>query len=243
MKPIFYKELRDQLAGYSGTAILGVFILLLGIYLWIYNGDANLLNYGFADMAPFFEVLPPLLALLISALCMGSFAQEQSRGTMEILMTTPVGFTRLFMGKLVAVLLIIFLVLLLTSTTAVSLHVLARDGQALDAGSALCGYLGAFLMALTFITTGLFCSSLVQNQVLAFVLSLVLNLAFFYGPQGLISVTMAQTEWLALGGQYHYDVFTRGILSSFGVTYFVSVALFFFALSEIIHRYRKNRLR
>jgi ABC-2 type transport system permease protein len=240
---IYKKELRDLLSGYTGSILLSCTLLVAGLWLWAFNSDANLLNYGFVDLAPFFTVMPPLFLLLAAALSMGSFSLEHQRGTIELLETRPLSYRQLFWGKWLAIASLLALTLLATISMPLTLDFLAQAGDSMDLGSTLNGYLGLLLLAVMFVSIGTSCSALVKNPVVAFVISAFLMALIFYGPDGLTGVTANNLTIEKWGGLYHYRTLVRGILDVASLVYFLSVSVFFFALSESIHSYRKNKAR
>ena len=99
MYPILKKEFNSFFSSPIAYLAIGVFLVMNGLFLWVFNGDFNLLNAGFADVNSFFFLAPWLLLFLIPAITMKSFADEFNNGTIEILQTKPISNWQIVLGK------------------------------------------------------------------------------------------------------------------------------------------------
>ncbi|MFT4838458.1 MAG: ABC-2 type transport system permease protein [Nonlabens sp.] len=233
MKAIFLKELNGFFASLTGYLVIGIFLMISSLFVFVFKGEYNILDYGFADLAPFFLIIPWLFTFLIPAITMRSFTLERNLGTLEMLVTRPISTRRLVAGKYFASLVLIVIALIPTLVYVWSLGQLGETANNLDYGSTFGSYLGTILLAMSYTAIGVFSSTVTSNQVVAFLLSAVLCFILYFGFEGLSSY-LSDSDFLAfLGLKYHYESMARGVIDTRDVIYFLSVAVLFFALSEI----------
>jgi ABC-2 type transport system permease protein len=167
-----------------------------------------------------------LLIFLVSALTMRLWSEEQKTGTLELLLTLPVPIHRLVVGKFLASLALVALALLLTMSLPITVSQLGE----LDWGPVIGGYIGALCLGAGFCAVGLFASSLTRNQIVAFIIGMIIcfclttvdQMLFFF--PGKIVAFMSH-----LGAGTHFENISRGIVDSRDLIYFLSlvfVALF-----------------
>ncbi|ALM20228.1 ABC transporter permease [Nonlabens sp. MIC269] len=241
MRAIFIKEWNGYFSSITGYLIIGLFLLILGLVLFVFRGEFNLLDYGFADASPFFSLLPWLFLFLIPAITMRSFTTELQLGTMEMLYTSPLSMRAIIGGKFMASFLMILVALVPTILYILSLGWLGNPQFNIDLGSVLGSYLGALLLAASYVSIGLFASSLTSNQIIAFLLAAVLSFVMYFGFEGLASQLSSNDLVESLGMKYHYSSLSRGVLDTRDVTYFIVICVFFFALSENILTLKRKR--
>ncbi len=233
MKAIFIKELNGFFSSLTGYLVIGIFLIITSLFIFIFKGEYNILDYGFADLAPFFLIIPWLFMFLIPAITMRSFTIERNLGTLEMLSTRPISTKKLIAGKYLAALVLIIIALIPTLIYVYSLGQLGETTNNLDYGSTFGSYLGAILLAMSYTAIGVFSSTVTSNQIVAFLLAAVLCFIFYFGFDGLNNY-LADNDFLAsLGLKYHYESMARGVLDTRDIIYFLSVAVLFFALSEI----------
>lgn len=236
MKAIFLKELRSFFTGITGYLVIGIFLVLSGLFLFVFEGDFNLIDFGFADLAPFFLLIPWLFIFLIPAITMRSFTIERNLGTLEMLVTRPISLRGLIFGKYLAALCLISVALVPTFIYVYSIGALGEVRNNLDYGVTIASYLGAILLATAYTAIGILCSSVTSNQIVSFLLAAVLCFFMYYGLEGLSSYMGTSDGLAALGLKFHYESIARGVLDTRNVVYMLSVALFFIALSELVLR-------
>src|SRR5690242_10649369 len=146
MWPVCKKEFRQFFSSLTGIIALAVFLLLNGLYLFVFP-DTNILDFGYATLDNFFAFAPWIFTFLVPAITMRSFSEEFKAGTYEILQTRPLGHGPLIMGKYLGALLIVFLALLPTLVYAVSIQALAAGNAGIDTGGAIGSYIGLFFLA------------------------------------------------------------------------------------------------
>jgi ABC-2 type transport system permease protein len=188
------------------------------------------------QMRQFFAFLPLLLALLMPALAMRVVAEERRRGMWEIVSTLPLRTSEVILAKFAAVWVTGLFLLAPTLLFAVTVGSLGE----LDPGPVVSGYLGAVLLAAVYGAVGVFASSVSTNETVPLVLGLVISLFLALLNQFLILIPtelVGVLEFLSVG--YHFDGFTRGIVDSRSVVYFVTLAVGFLVVS----RYQLGRRR
>ncbi|BAO56297.1 gliding motility-associated ABC transporter permease subunit GldF [Nonlabens marinus] len=233
MKAIYLKELRGFFCSLSGYLVICIFLLISSLFVFVFDGEFNVLNYGFADLTPFFLLIPWLFMFLIPAICMRSFTVERDLGTLEILLTRPISIRSLIGGKFLAALSLIFIALIPTLIYVITIGELGTSSYNIDLGSTLGSYLGTLLLALGYTSISIFCSTITSNQIVAFLAAAVLCFAIYFGFEGAAGYVSSDTLLPSFGMKFHYESMARGVLDTRDVIYFVSVAVFFFALSEI----------
>jgi ABC-2 type transport system permease protein len=241
MFTILQKELNAFFSSLMAYAIIGFFLLLMGLWMWVFP-ETNVLDGGYADMQALFRFSPYIFMFLIPAITMHSLAEEQSVGTLEILLTTPLSSAQIILGKYFASLIIILLTLLFTSTYYFSVYQLGNPPGNIDTAAVVGGYMGLMLLAAVFVAIGLWTSSLTQRQIIAFLLG-VLNCFLLY--QGFDAWTTLQT-WKSyslliaqLGIHYHYEALSRGVIDTRDLLYFVSMTMVFLFATGLVLNYRK----
>lgn len=233
MKAIYLKEIRGFFSSLSGYLIICIFLLVSGLFVFVFDGEFNVLNYGFADLTPFFLLIPWLLMFLIPAICMRSFTVERELGTLEILLTRPISIRGLIGGKFLAAFTLIVLALIPTLIYVITVGELGTTTYNIDLGSTFGSYLGALLLALSYTAISIFASTITKNQIVAFLVAAMICFAMYFGFEGIAGYMSSDTFLASLGMKYHYESMARGVLDTRDVIYFLSVGVFFFALSEI----------
>ena len=115
MKAILLREINSFFGFPLFYLVIAIFLLLNGLFLWVFDGDFNILNSGFADLSPFFTLAPWILIFLMPAVTMRSFSDEKKQGTLELLLTKPLSIAEIVNGKFFAALLLIFIAIIPTS--------------------------------------------------------------------------------------------------------------------------------
>ena len=213
---IFEKEFKTYFVSPIAYIVISIFLLVTG---WFFFMTFFLFNQ--ADLRNFLALLPITFSFVVPAITMRLFSEELNVGSYEILLTMPVTFRQVVLGKYLAS--VVFVVALLIPTLAYPVTV-ALLGE-LDWGPVLGGYIGAVLLGAAFSAIGLFASSLTRSQIIAFItgmaicssLTLIDKMLFFL-PQILLGILQY------LGADYHFRNISKGILDSRDVLYFLSVS-------------------
>lgn len=234
MKVIIKKELFSFFTSSMGYMAIGFFLVLNGIFLWIINNDFNILQAGFADLNSFFYLIPWIFIFLIPAITMKMIADEYRLGTIEILKTKPISLWNIILGKYFAALILVVISLLLTTTYIYTIFVLANPIGNIDFGVIIGSYFGLLLLASSYTSIGIFTSSLSQNQMIAFILAVVISYFLFFGLEHLNQFFDTDTFYIQqLGFYHHYKSISKGVIDTRDLIYFMSVTFFFLYLTKL----------
>ncbi len=235
MFSLIKKELSAFFASAVGYLVIGLFLLANGLLLWIFKSDYNILNTGFADINSFFSISPWLFFFLIPAITMRSFVDEKNLGTYELLKTKPISTTQLVLGKYFGDLLLILLALLPSFIYIFSINQLANPVGNIDFGPIIGAYLGLIFMASSYTAIGIFASAISQNQIIAFLITVVICMIFYFGFEALSNFHLFKGFNLGLVGmKYHYESISRGVLDTRDLIYFISISLIFLGITHKI---------
>ncbi|MDG1227077.1 MAG: gliding motility-associated ABC transporter permease subunit GldF [Polaribacter sp.] len=232
MFAILKKEINSFFASPIAYLVIGVFLLINGLFLWVFKDDFNVLNAGFADLNSFFFLAPWVFLFLIPAITMKSFADEFSNGTIELLKTKPISDWKIVFGKFWASLFLVFVALLPTLTYAYTIYQLANPVGDIDFGSIIGSYIGLLFLAATYTSIGLFTSTLSKNQIVAFILGVMITFFLFYGFDA-ISISLDNELTIKkLGINEHFKSISRGVIDTRDIIYFLSVTVFFLFITK-----------
>jgi ABC-2 type transport system permease protein len=209
------KELKDYFISPIAYIVISIFLLVTGWFFF-----ATFFYYNQADLRNFFDLLPITFSFFIPAVTMRLFSEELNVGSYEMLLTLPVTFNDILVGKFLAG--VFFVAAALVPTLAYPICV-ALMGQ-LDWGTVAGGYMGALLLGSAFTAVGLFASSLTRNQIIAFIvgmaicftLALIDKMLFFF-PRPMLGVIGY------LGADFHFKNIAKGIIDSRDILYFLSI--------------------
>jgi ABC-2 type transport system permease protein len=236
MLAVFKRELFSFLHSQMAYIIIGVFLTACGLLFWVFP-DTSILSYGYAEMEGFFSLVPYLFMFLIPAVAMRTFAEERKEGTYVLLATRPLTDWQIIGGKYLACLLIVLFAILPTVIYYFSLYQLGLPKGNIDSGAVIGSYIGLFLLGSAFVSIGVFASSLVKNQMIAFAIATLLCFFTFSGFDSISRITFFEplnTEIQNLGISEHYQSISRGVLDSRDLVYFTTFVFLFLAATKII---------
>ncbi|WP_396150214.1 gliding motility-associated ABC transporter permease subunit GldF [Flavobacterium sp.] len=241
MKAILLREIKSFFGSPIGYMVVAIFLILNGLFLWVFEGDFNILNSGFADLNPFFTLAPWILIFLIPAVTMRSFSDEKKQGTIELLLTKPLSSWQIVNGKFIGAFLLIIIALI---PTLVYVFVISNYGSpegSFDLGSTVGSYFGLLFLVASYTSIGLFTSTLSENQIVAFIIAVFLCFLFYFGFEGLSTLTASFSDFVAsLGMDFHYKSISRGVIDTRDVLYFISVTVLFLAATVYQLKSMKN---
>ena len=232
MFAILKKELNSFFASTIGYLVIAIFLIINGLFLWVFNGDFNILNAGFADLNSFFFIAPWFFLFLIPAITMRSFSDEFRLGTIEILKTKPITDWQIVIGKYFGALLLIILALIPTLIYAYSIIQLSYPVGNIDIGSIIGSYVGLLFLASAYTAIGIFTSSISQNQIVSFILAIVISFFIYYGFEALADLGISESL-RQFGMHAHFESISRGVIDTRDIIYFVSVTIFFLFISKL----------
>ncbi|MDB4924968.1 gliding motility-associated ABC transporter substrate-binding protein GldG [Mucilaginibacter sp.] len=234
MYSILKKEITSYLSSLVAYVTIGVFLLVLGLFLWVFP-DSSLLDYGYAGLDGLFSTAPYLFMFLIPAITMRSLAEERKEGTFELLLTRPLTDLQIVLGKYFAAVLLVLFALVPTLTYYYSVYVLGTPQGNIDTGAVIGSYIGLFLLGAAFAAIGLFASSITKNQIIAFTIAVFLCFFFYSGFDSLSSLLSLQnTNVQSLGINEHYQSVSRGVLDTRDLAYFIVLIAIFIWLTLFV---------
>lgn len=240
MGALFFKEIQSFFSSLIGYVVIGIFVLMLGLMMWVFP-DFSILNYNYASLDQLFSLSPIIFLFLIPAITMRSFSEEMQNGTIEILLTKPVREFDIVAGKFLACLALVCIALIPTVLYFYSVYQLGSPKGNIDVGSVVGSYFGLFLLAASFTSIGVFCSTLFKNQIVAFLCSVSLCYVFYFAFQFIskLPVFFGKTDDIVqrIGMDYHYNALSKGLIELKDVVYFISIiTLFLFFTIESLKR-------
>ncbi|MDC8004539.1 gliding motility-associated ABC transporter permease subunit GldF [Aureisphaera galaxeae] len=226
MIALIKKEISSFFSSPIGYLVIALFLVFNGLFLWVFGGNYNVFDAGFADLSPFFELAPWILLFLIPAVTMRSFSEETKLGTLELLLTKPLGLRNIILGKYFGALLLIVIAIVPTLAYILTISNLGNPSGNWDVGSTLGSYLGLLFLAIGYTSIGIFASSLSKNQIVAFIIAVFLCFVLYFGFEGLSS-DGSGSNIAYFGMESHFKSMSRGVIDTRDVIYFLSVAFLF----------------
>lgn len=242
MYSLFLKEIRSFLSSFLGYIIIVVFLVVMGLFLWILPTDFNILDYGYANVEGLFIMAPFIFLFLVPAITMRSFADENKTGTIELLYTRPISDFQIILAKYLGAFVLVVLSLLPTLIYYFSVWQLGYPKGNLDSGGFWGSFIGLIFLSGTFVSIGIFASSLSENQVVSFIIGILISAFAYMGFEYIYSL-----EWFgnidlfikSLSISTHYSSISRGVIDTRDVIYFLSVITLFLSLTGFILARRK----
>lgn len=236
MYSIFSKELKSFFGTITGYLIIAVFLVLTSLFLWIIPGEYNIPDSGYANVDGLFMIAPWLFLFLCPAISMRAISDEKQSGTWELLITKPITKWQIVLGKYFAGLLVVLIALLPTILHFFIVSNLAEPAGNIDSGAFWGSQLGLIFLAGIFMAIGIFSSATSNNQIVAFVMAIVISFTMFYGFDFLSyffekgnTIELAES----LGINAHYKSISRGVVDSRDLVYFLVTTFIFLLLAEI----------
>ncbi len=241
MFTLYRREINNYFNNLIGIIVVAVYLIIMGLFLWVFPGGYNIPESGFASLASLFNLAPYIFLFIIPAITMRFFADENKAGTIEMLLTKPLTDMQIILSKWLAgiTLVVIILIPTLIYYYTVSLYAIAPG---VDTGGTWGSYLGLLMLGAVFVSIGLFSSSLTDNQIISFIISLFLSGFVFIGFELIHSFGLfGQYDLFVrnLGIHAHYLSISRGVIDSRDVVYFFSLTGVFILLTKIRLESRK----
>ncbi len=230
------KELNSFFSSLTGYLAISVFLIVTGLFLWVFPGQYNIADYGQSSLEGLFTIAPLVFLILIPAITMRLLAEERKSGTMELLLTRPISDYQLIFSKFLAGWTVSLLAILPTMIYFLSVWLLGSPQGNIDTGATLGSYLGLLLLAGSFVAIGVFCSATTSNQVVAFILAFLLSAFLFVGFDLIHTLRLfGRSSYFLqqLGMNAHFTALSRGVIDSRDVIYFVSIIALFILLAKL----------
>ena len=247
MYSLLKKEITSFFGSLTGYVVIFVFLLATGLFLWVFPGNYNITEGGYASLDGLFSLAPWVYLFLVPAITMRLFAEEKRMGTMEVLLTRPLSVYKIVMAKYFAGLILVTISLIPTFIYFYSIYSLGNPIGSIDIGGTLGAYIGLFFLAAIYVAIGLLASSMTDNQIFSFILAMGLSFLAYLGFDLLGAMQLpsaVQQVITSFGINEHYNSISRGVIDSRDLVYFLAtITLLLFITSRIIHFHRINLKR
>ncbi len=242
MITLLKKEINEFFSSITGYIVLTVFLLATGLFMWVFPGQYNVMDSGYATLNTLFTLAPWIFLFLVPAVTMRMIADEKKSGTMELLLTRPITDMQIVTAKYFSAIILVLLALIPTLIYFFSVYYLGNPQGSIDVGGTTGSYIGLFFLAAIYSAIGVFASSLTNNQIIAFIIAVIISFFFYMGFDFLGSMTIfssIDTFIIDLGINSHYKSMSRGVIDTRDIIYFVSVVVVFLYLTKSIVQSRK----
>ena len=242
MYTLFSKEIKSFFSNLTGYIVIVVFLVINGLFMWVFPGANNVLDAGYANMDTLFSIAPWIFLFLVPAITMRMFADEKKSGTIELLLTRPIGDFSVILSKYMAALVLVLLALIPTLVYFLSIYFLGNPAGNLDTGGIAGSYIGLFFLAAIYAAVGLFSSLITDNSIIAFIVAVVISFFLYTGFESISSLTLfgsADSTIAAIGINAHYNSISRGVIDSRDIIYFLSAIILFLYGGKLVLASRK----
>lgn len=230
MFAIFTKELKDFFSSLTGYISAIVFLLIIGLIMWVIPGDLNVLDSGYATLDSLFSIAPWVFLFLVPAVTMRTFSEEKRSGTIELILTRPISDTQMVLGKFFASVVLVLIILIPALLFYLSVYLLGNPVGNIDTGGTWGSFIGLFFLASAYAAVGIFTSSLTDNQIVSFILSMLLCFLLYTGLESLAlldAFSGIKYFLVSLSISEHYSSMSRGVIDTRDVVYFVVLSALF----------------
>jgi ABC-2 type transport system permease protein len=242
MLALFQKEIKGFFSTLTGYVVISMFLAVNSLFMWVFKGDLNVLDKGHASLDTLFIMAPWVFLFLVPAITMRVFAEEKRTGTLELLLTQPLTEMKVVTAKYLASLVLILFSILPTLVFYFSVSALGSPPGNLDTGGIAGSYIGLFFLAAVYASVGLFASALTDNQIVSFIIAVIVCFFLFTGFDLITSSDLfgnLDTLLLRLGINEHYRSIRRGVIDTRDLLYFLSVIWIFLLGTKILIQSRK----
>ncbi len=226
MWTLFKKEIDGFFSSLTGYVVIVVFLLTNSAFIWLFRNPMNVIENGYATLDSLFSLAPWIFLFLVPAITMRMISEEKRTGTLDLLYTRPVNEVQIIMAKFLASWVLVLLSLVPTLVWFWSLYRMGSPVGNLDMAGTWGSYIGLFFLGGIYASIGIFASSLTENQIVSFILAVVLSFLMFRGFEFLGDSAGSGKNALLIsraGIAYHYSSMSRGVLDSRDILYFLMV--------------------
>jgi len=242
MFTLYVKEISSFLNSLIGYIVIIVFLLINSLFLWVFPTEFNIPQFGYASLESLFLMAPFVFLFLIPAITMRMFSEEKKSGTIEILLTQPLSDLQIIMAKYFAGLTLVVFSLIPTLVYLVTVYIYGFPVGNIDMGGTWGSYIGLLFLGAAFVAIGLFSSSITDNQIVAFIISIVITAFSYLGFEIIYSLDLFGPVDLfikSLGISAHYASMSRGVIDTRDLIYFISFVAVFILFTKISLESRK----
>ncbi len=244
MFAIFKKEIKGFFSSLTGLIVIIVFLLINSLFMWVFPGEWNVLDSGYAGLDTLFFLSPWVFLFLVPAVTMKMIADEKRLGTIELIYSKPLTESNIVYGKYFASVVLVLLALIPAVVFYFSIYKLGSPPGNIDRGATLGAFIGLFFLAAVYASAGLFASSLTDNQVIAFIIAVLISFFLFMGFDSfayLPGLKKIDEFVIRLGINEHYKSMSRGVLDFRDIIYFIAIVVIFNEATRLVLLSRKWR--
>tara|TARA_B100000965_G_C19450772_1_gene695144 strand:+ start:197 stop:922 length:726 start_codon:yes stop_codon:yes gene_type:complete len=236
MIAIFKKEILLFTKNKIGLITVSILLLVYSLILFTSFFNLNILENGYADFSTFFKLSPIIFLIFIPAISMKTFSEEYKNDTIDILFSKPISKLRIVLAKFYSVFFIVFISIIPTFIYPITIYFIGEEIGNLDIGAIIGSYIGLLFLCLLFCSISVFSSSISKNQLNSFIIGVFLNISFYYGFDILSQITDIGRISLIIqkiGIINHYELLSKGLISSTDIIYFISLSALFIFLCQL----------
>lgn len=244
MLAILTKEISGFFSSLTGYIVIIVFLLINSLFMWVFPGEWNILDSGYAGLETLFFLSPWIFLFLVPAVTMRMIAEEKRLGTLELIYSKPVSERGIVYGKYFASVVLVLLALIPGVIYYISVYMLGEIPGNIDKGGTFGAFTGLFFLAAVYASAGLFASSLTDNQVVSFIIAVLISFFLFMGFDSfayLPGLRNIDEYIIGLGINEHYKSISRGVIDLRDILYFVAVVIIFNEATRLVLLSRKWR--
>jgi ABC-2 type transport system permease protein len=230
---VYKKEMKTYFVSPIAYIVIALFVIVTAVFFFFLN---NFFYYNQASLRYFFVLLPIVFCFAAPAITMHQFAEEISEGSYEMLLTMPLSFLDIIIGKFLAALTLIVICLAPTVSFSVFVSFLGK----LDWGPVIGGYVGAIFLGAAYTAIGLLASSLTRNQIVSFLVGWALCFVLYLFDKILYIIPQSLGYFFQyLGTDYHFANIARGIVDTRDIIYFVSICFVAVYVTRVVMEEKK----
>jgi ABC-2 type transport system permease protein len=244
MLAIFRKEISGFFSSLTGYIVIIFFLAVNSLLMWVFPGEWNIFDNGYAGLDTLFFISPWVFLFLVPAVTMRMIAEERRLGTIELIYSKPITERAIIWGKFLASVSLVLLALLPCLIFYFSVYLLGESPGNLDKGGTWGAFIGLFFLASVYASAGIFASSVTDNQVIAFIIAVLICFVLFIGFDSfayLPGLKKIDEFVIRLGINEHYKSISRGVLDIKDAIYFIAVAAVFNEATRLVLLSRKWR--
>ena len=242
MFSLFKIEINRFFSTLTGYIVIPVFLVFNSLYMWIFPGELNILDAGYATIDTLFIISPWVFLFLIPAITMRMFADEKKSGTMDLLLTRPLSDLQIVLAKFFAAMMLAVFSLIPCLIYFLSVYLLGDPPGNIDTGATWGSFIGLIFLAASYTGIGIFSSSLTDNMIISFIISVSISFLFFIGFDYISQIDdfgRAGTFILTLGINEHYKAISRGVIYFKDIIYFISLVSVFLLFTKTVLNKRR----
>lgn len=234
---VFKKEIASFFGSLTGYIVVAIFLIANSLFLWVFPGEYNVLDSGYANLDTLFFMAPWIFLFLVPAVTMRLFADEKRTGTIELLYTRPLSDMQIILAKYSSGIALVIFALIPTLIYFITVGLLGETLWNIDTGAFWGSYIGLFFLATVYVAIGVFSSAMTDNQIIAFLTAMIISFFFYIGFEAISNLDLfvdISNVVENIGVNAHYKSMSRGVLDTRDIVYFVAVSAFFLVLTKAI---------